>query len=300
MQAERESMRPADTGVMAILVLYQRSLAQAESWPALARALRTPRSDAGGEFSLRHVLVYDNSAAPLPVDDLAALGSECTYVHDAGNGGTAAAYARGARLSAALGIEWLLLLDHDTALPADLLTRASAALANAGPRVPAALLPWVMHGATVVSPARITRFGSIRPLDQRASLRSAWRLTGIASGSFVRRSAFDACGPLPEGLWLDYVDHWIFANLSRRSEPVALIDCRIQHDLSVRNAHQLSDARLRSILKAESGFVRSLPRLARLMHPWRLLARAARMAGRRRDHALTILRHALGVRAEND
>jgi hypothetical protein len=298
MQPRNDSVLLADGDVLAILVLYERGLDQVGSWPELLRMLIDDTPTVNGRLRLGHLLVYDNSVTPR--ESAVRLTPRCTYVHDASNGGTAAAYRHGAQLADSLGIEWLLLVDHDTTLPRGLLERASTALSNAAPPAPVALLPWVLHGDTVVSPARITLVGTIRPLDPNTPLHPSWRLTGIASGCLIRASAFADFDTMPDGLWLDYVDHWIFAQLSLRVAPVVLIDCVLQHDLSVANSHQLSDARLKSILSAETRFVGSLPWLARVMHPWRLLARAARMARTRRDHAMTVLKHALSLRRQHD
>lgn len=278
-------------GVLAVLVVYERGLDRVEAWPALQQMLAASVSMPGDTLRLTHLLIYDNSASPLARPS--TLVSRCTWVHDPRNGGTAAAYAHAARLAAPLGASWLLLLDHDTRIPATLLRSAGAALVQAAPTTPAALLPWVMHGSSVVSPARITTAGTARPLDRGAPLAAEWHLTGIASGSFLRLRDFDGLDRMPPGLWLDYVDHWIFAQLALRGRPVALIDCTLQHDLSVTHIDQLGEARLHGLLAAESLFVSTLPWPARAVHPWRLLARALRIAQARPAHAWAIMKHAV-------
>ena len=282
--------------VLAVLVVYERGLDQVEAWPALQQMLAASDRVPGDTLRLTHLLIYDNSA--LPLAQPATPVSCCTWVHDPCNGGTAAAYANAARLAASLGASWLLLLDHDTRIPATLLRSADAALVQAAPTAPAALLPWVLHGSSVVSPARITTTGTVRPLVRGAPLAAEWHLTGIASGSFLRLRDFDGLDRMPRGLWLDYVDHWIFAQLALRGRPVALIDCTLQHDLSVTHIDQLGEARLHGLLAAESLFVSALPWPARAVHPWRLLARALRVARARPGHAWTIMKHALHGRTD--
>lgn len=291
--AERDTSDAFDaTGmkVLAVLVVYERRLDQAVAWPTLQRMLTRADSAMGDGLVLAHVLVYDNSAFPLAQP----LGfvSDCTYLHDPCNGGTAAAYRLAARLGTSLGATWLLLLDHDTDIPPTILQTASAALTRSAPIRPAALLPWVLHGDKVVSPARITAFGTVVPLSPNSAVRAEWRLTGIASGSLLRVREFDELDRMPLGLWLDYVDHWIFARLAQRGAPVALIDCALQHDLSVTHIDRLGESRLDGLLAAESTFVASLPWLPRAVHPWRLFARALRVARARPRHAWTIVMHA--------
>lgn len=296
MDVEQGASAGATAGVLAILVVYGRHFKRAAAWSTLLATLRAGRLQ-GRRYpglQLCQVLVYDNS--PEAVVPSAALLPGLTYRHDRQNGGTAAAYRAGAELAAALGLPWLLLLDQDTALPADFFPKAFDAWRCAPGRPPAALLPWVRHGDRVVSPARIKQTGSIAPLDPNVTLRPQWRLTGIASGAFLRTAQFAKLGAAPKELWLDYVDHWIFARLNSASVPLALIDCVLEHDLSIVNPQLLSGERLRNILVAESRFVAMLPWLARLIHPWRLLSRAALMAAKRPDHALLIGRHVLGLR----
>lgn len=285
--------------VLAVLVVYERDIDQAEAWPALLHMLAaTDLSSSGNVLRLTHVLIYDNSQSPRARPT--SLVSRCTYIHDADNGGTAAAYRHAARLGASLGATWLLLLDHDTGLPPALLQSAGAALAKSAPRPPAALLPWVLHGDLVVSPARITSIGTVRPLVRGARLNAGWHLTGISSGSFMRLDEFDALARMPRGLWLDYVDHWIFAMLASRGGSMALIDCALQHDLSVTHIDRLSTTRLQSVLAAESIFVATLQWPARALHPLRLLARAMRVARARPSHARTILNHAAHWQRDTD
>ena len=282
--------------VLAVLVVYERGLDRVEAWPALQQMLAASDSMPGDALRLTHLLVYDNSASPLARP--ATPVSRCTWVHDPRNGGTAAAYGHAVQLAASLGASWLLLLDHDTRIPPTLLRSARAALLRAAPETPAALLPWVLHGSSVVSPARITTAGTVRPLVRGAPLAAEWHLTGIASGSFLRLGDFDGLDRMPRGLWLDYVDHWIFAQLALRGRPVALIDCTLQHDLSVTHIDQLGEARLHGLLAAESLFVSALQWPARAVHPWRLLARAVRVARARPGHAWTIMKHAVYGRTD--
>ena len=282
--------------VLAVLVVYERGLDRVEAWPALQQMLAASDSMPGDALRLLHLLIYDNSASPLARPAIPV--SRCTWVHDPRNGGTAAAYGHAVRLATSLGASWLLLLDHDTRIPPTLLRSARAALVRAAPETPAALLPWVLHGSSVVSPARITTAGTVRPLIRGAPLAAELHLTGIASGSFLRLRDFDVLDRMPRGLWLDYVDHWIFAQLALRGRPVALIDCTLQHDLSVTHIDQLGEARLHGLLAAESLFVSALPWPARAVHPWRLLARALRVARARPGHAWTIMKHALHGRTD--
>ncbi|MFL0415868.1 hypothetical protein [Sphingomonas sp. 179-A 2A2 NHS] len=253
-------------GIMAVLVLYGRPLEDAVSWPVLRSWL-----DDDSHAGLRHCLVYDNS--PMSLTDGGSLPANAHLLHDPDNSGTAGAYAAAVDYAARTGCEWLLLLDQDTALPADYLAIARETMA-ATPDAEV-MVPRVRHDAQLVSPATITRAGTVRPCA--APDHVAGMTTAISSGAVVRRRAIENV-VFPPSIWLDYVDHWLFLRLHRHGAYVAVIDTDLSHDLSVRTPATLSAARLASILAAESTFYIALGGRARAVLPLRRLMRAARYA----------------------
>lgn len=281
---------PASTRLLTVVVVYERDLGEVQAWPFLCQRLIAA---AGSEktaddhgFVLDRVLVYDNSPRPRAQPDESLPG--CIYVHDAGNGGTAAAYARACAIAQETGSDWLLLLDQDTELPTGFLDAAGAVLA-ASPVRPSALVPWVFHGTRVVSPARVTDAGTIAPLQYQALPPTASALTAISSGSLLHASTLAACLPMPGNLWLDYVDHWIFSQLRRQGLPVLVFDASVQHDLSIATLASLNPHRLTSILNGEAAFLATLGITARLVYPFRLVARVLRYAKVRPKLALHTL-----------
>jgi hypothetical protein len=284
-----------NTCVLAVIVVFERDLKEVLAWSFLrqrlvATAAYSDTTESCG-FFLGHVLIYDNSpqARAAPTEHLPG----CIYIHDAGNGGTAAAYARACTFAREAGIDWLLLLDQDTLLPFGFLEAASAALMNS-PHQPYALVPWVFHGARVVSPARVTTIGTIAPLQYEAPPPIARDLTAIASGSLLYVPKLVSLLPLPNGLWLDYVDHWIFAQLRIRRLLVLVFDASLQQDLSIFSLESLNLSRLSSILSGEAAFSATLGIKARLVYPFRLAARVMRYAWIRPGlamHTLTWVLH---------
>lgn len=277
------------TRLLAVIVVYERDLHEVQAWPFLRQRLRAVGGGSSIEdrgFLLDHVLIYDNSSRvrAQPTEHLPG----CIYVHDSSNGGTAAAYDRACAVAREAGIDWLLLLDQDTSLPGGFLDAASAALAGT-PFQPHALVPWVFHGASVVSPARVTDVGTIAPLQYEAPPPIAHDLTAISSGSLLYVPTLVAHMPMPDGLWLDYVDHWIFSQLRTRGLPVVVFDASLQHDLSIFNVESLNLRRLTSILNGEAFFVAMLGTKAKFVYPFRLAARVLRYARMRPELAMHTL-----------
>jgi hypothetical protein len=274
--------------VLAVVVVYERDLDHVLAWPCLQQLLAANHAAPHYGLRLDHVLIYDNSDRPRARPDRATDGS-VSYRHDASNGGTAAAYILAAQTAQQQGIEWLLLVDHDTSLPADLLHSAGSALAQHQGAPPGALLPWVSHAGAVVSPSSLSVWGTIRPLRKGARPKNNARLTGIASGSLARTGAISELLPPPSPLWLDYVDHWLFSQLQNRGWPVIVFPSEIEHDLSLVDFARIPPARLRSIIDGEARFTSDLSLLARFAHPFRLLARALRYAAANRGLAAMLV-----------
>jgi GT2 family glycosyltransferase len=270
---------------MAVLVVYGRDLQQVNAWAWLLAGLK---EGVRARLKLEHVLVYDNS--PKPTAEAVAANEGCGYVHDPNNGGTAAAYERGIAVAIDRGIDWLLLLDQDTDLPPEFLDAAALALARRSAERPAALVPWLVDRGSVVSPARVTFLGTIRPLRRGRTVAHIRGLTAVSSGSIIRVAAVRQTLPFPKELWLDYVDHWMFARLNLLGERIAVLDQELQHSLSIKTPARLSRRRLNSILDGEAYFLRLLGPMARMMYPMRLLGRLTRYALTSPKTAISLVR----------
>ncbi len=253
--------------ILAVLVVYERALETTGAWTELLASLNV---DTERDFSLEHILLYDNSKEPTREPPASA---QITYSHNPSNGGTAAAYVEATGLALSLGIDWVLLLDQDSILPANFFSQAHKALTAASSVAISALLPHVRHGRQLISPARITTLGSIVPLSLDENVRSRNCITAIASGAFIESKTLEKILPFPNELWLDYVDHWIFLQIMERNGNVAIFDATINHDLSVKTPESLSPFRIQSILSGEAFFIRNLGYAARIAFPLRLLKR---------------------------
>jgi len=281
--------QPTFSRLLTVIVVYERDLDEVQAWPFLRQRLRAAGRGSANEdhgFLLDRVLIYDNSltARAQPVE----YHPGCIYVHDSSNGGTAAAYACACTTAREAGIDWLLLLDQDTSLPCGFLEAASAGLTGSLVQ-PSALVPWVFHGTSVVSPARVTDAGTIVPLQYQAPPPIARGLTAVSSGSLLHVPTLAAHMPIPDGLWLDFVDHWIFWQLRSHGLPVMVFDASLQHDLSICKLESLNLRRLTSILNGEASFLALLGTKARLVYPFRLAARVLRYATIRPELATHML-----------
>jgi GT2 family glycosyltransferase len=253
-----------ESGVLAVVVLYNRAFKDVPCAPRLMQWLAAPVK-ASARLNLAHCLIYDNS----PVSQLLDCGvhERIDLFHDASNGGTRAAYLYALKIAKKKGYPWILFLDHDTDLPQDFFLDAERALATAPAAPICAVVPRVFDGLTLISPSKITSFGRVYSLqDGHATHNSSDELTAIASASIVRTESLAAVLPIPAAFSLDYLDHWLFRELQRRGECIAVSSARVEHSLSVQSMKSMGIDRYRSILAAELAFLRSGPRYSPFLH----------------------------------
>lgn len=273
-----EQMRAEmNKALMAVLVVYERGLADVKPWRTLHAWLEGAYDSRPG-IRLDHLLIYDNSSTPCAEPPVGI--QRCQYTHNPKNGGTAAAYEAAIEIASAQGIQWLLLLDHDTQLPSDFLDQCGIdSVSISGRQRAVALVPWVRHGrGLIVSPNRVTRTGTFRPLQPGQLPANGEHVSALASGSMLHVATLKSLLPIPKPLWLDYVDHWIFAQLHRQGLRTQVVDQVLEHELSVAAPAELSPARLLSVLDGEAVFTRTLGILARLVYPLRLVRRVIVLA----------------------
>ena len=282
----RRAVPAASDAVLAVVVLYNRAFDAVPCAQRLRQWLALPDA-APGRLKLAHCLVYDNSPVAQAVDGLRE--NERLHVfHDAGNGGTRAAYLHALQLAQARDCPWILFLDHDTGLPADFLEATGKALDEAVPGTPVgAVVPRVFDNGVQISPSRITAYGRVLvPRGETDAAHASGTLTAIASASMVRTESLAAVLPIPAAFSLDYLDHWLFRELQRQAARIAVSPARVAHSLSVQSMKSMGVQRYRSILAAELAFLRGEPGYSRFRHLLWHAGRTVKMALSTRRPAL--------------
>ena len=250
--------------VLAVLVLYKCAPDKAVSWQVLNSIMGQ-----AGDFVLTHCLIHDNS--PLENAHMVPQLPEGFELRlSPQNIGTAGAYNAAVNVAKVQNCEWLLLLDQDTLLPPDYLSRAAISMRGAD-----VLVPRVWHREQLISPGILTATGSIQPVGNLPLNRHSW-VTAISSGVVARVSAIEGSFPAPKDLWLDYVDHWMFLSFARNGLKTKLLDADLEHDLSIKDPARLAPDRLDNILRAETALYKHLGFTARFILPMRQVARGFR------------------------
>lgn len=253
---------------MAIIVVYNRNIELIKPWKILRNHLLN-------ENHLNHIILYDNSPKPLakPTEDI----KNVTYINNKLNGGTVSAYKYALERASELEIDWLLLLDHDTEIDDNFINHSMDNYINIKNGV-AAFLPWVFHKKATISPAIVNFLGTIKPIIFGQYLDAKKHITAISSGAILHVPSVNKILPIPDGLWLDYFDHWLFAKLHSKGYTVIITDHSIQHDLSIMDLSLVNRDRYISILNGEREFIKSLGLLPRFIHPIRILGRITKIS----------------------
>jgi GT2 family glycosyltransferase len=243
--------------IIAILVLYNRQPAQSEALVSLHRLLAADPITAS-RFTL---VVYDNS--PEMHED-ALLDIAAVRRHAPENPGLAPAYNLALEEAAARGSKWLLLLDQDTSLTEEYWRELGDLTLELVPREDVcAIVPRIRSLGTIFSPelhfldqlrTQFPHRSHALPADS-VGLQSR-RVAAYNSGAALRVSALRAIGGFPNEFWLDYLDHAVFHRLQQQGNCVYVMRAQIEQQLSHYDLDRVPLWRHRSVLSAQTRFVK--------------------------------------------
>jgi glycosyltransferase involved in cell wall biosynthesis len=235
--------------ILAVVVRYKMSLSASETIAGLSRAFEvSPRL-----FESISVLVWDNSPSPL---NNPSLPFPFEYRHSTENLGVSGAYNIAMEVAESNGCPWLLLLDQDTTLSGNFLSRmleySKEQEANAHV---AAVAPFLMEGNRTISPAEVF-FNHLRPLSIPLSGEYAKDAYAANSGTLMRVASLKEIGGYNDDFWLDYADVVAFHLLYRQNKCLFVAgDLQLQHKLASNDYEgSMSTERYQNGVLAEGAF----------------------------------------------
>jgi GT2 family glycosyltransferase len=243
--------------ILAVVVLYQCSLAQSQSVSSLLQIL-IDNPEFAKYFSL---VLYDNS--PQAQSLLIEADFPICYFHDGSNRGLPAAYNFALARAETEQCTWLLLLDQDTWLTREFIAEllATTKTLHAQPDV-AAIVPKLMVHGKIDSPATHFfdlmrgQFQAPRPaMRQDVVGIQQQRLACYNSGATLRVSALRNLGGFPPEYWLDFLDHAVFHALFVGGFRLYVLLARLQHDSSYADIGSVPAWRFHNILLARTLYV---------------------------------------------
>ena len=242
---------PDKVSILAVLVLYRRSIEESVTWKALLGQVDGKLKESV-DF---HLLVCDNG--PLSyAHEVPLLPGWADYVGVHDNHGLAWAYNLGLARAQERGAEWIMTLDQDTALPPDFLGRMAKLAKQDDSEAAEAIVPQLVseHGH-VHSPVIAGMMGeTMVPLGFRGMADGEVR--PFNSAAMVRTSALAAVGGYDRRFWMNYLDHSIFHALQKAGFKIRIAgEVQVQHHLSLHEGREhMSEQHFKHFSAAESAF----------------------------------------------
>ncbi len=228
-----------------IVVLYNILLEKSESFQSLRRSV----------MSLSHsldVLVFDHSeTAHTPNNTYKNLVIE--YYHDANNPGLSNAYNKGYAISKTKNKKWILLLDQDTTLSRDAISKYLIYI-HKYPQC-ALFVPQLYSGKQLVSPFKLGR-GKGKYLKKITyGMHDLNNIIPINSGSLIRLLEFEKCGGYDEKFKLDFSDFSFFDRFKKSTKMFYVLPLKFQHDFSGINKTNLQTSLSRFHIYSKAVFL---------------------------------------------
>jgi GT2 family glycosyltransferase len=234
--------------IFIVVVLYQMRPTESKAFQSLQE---TFSSLSPSRLSFK-ILLYDNTPGGC---DPGPLPTGVQYEGGGQNVGLATAYNRALSIAQSEKAAWLLILDQDTTLPADYLSRMSrlACDIEADRRI-AAIVPRMLDAGRPIAPVFIRLWGvSYLPSDFEGT--ATQEIHSTNSATLFRVDALKQIGGFSPYFWLDYVDGYIFHQLYLYGLQIYVAsDVRVVHELSLLHKTALKPDRWHNILRAESAF----------------------------------------------
>lgn len=176
------------------------------------------------------------------------------YVPNSENIGLAAAYNQVlARLS---NQDYLILLDQDTHLTMAYFKELLANLVDDTQEV-FVWVPRMMSGHVQISPIYSEKVSkSVATLPKPGVYMEG--IMAINSASVFQASVLNNIGGFSLDFPLDYLDHWVFFQLSQSEIPIKVLESQMPHQLSVMDYKTVSLQRYQSILDSEYRFYKEV------------------------------------------
>ncbi|MFD1466120.1 glycosyltransferase [Lapidilactobacillus mulanensis] len=193
------------------------------------------------------IICYDNSPF---AQSVSIVESHFHYYHDEKNSGIAAAYNYALKMANKNHVAALLLLDHDTQLTLELVDMYLATVLD--DKLVAAV-PRVVSNGEQISPVDASQYinHSSKAIDPGIYSNP---LMAINSGSLISVAFLNELGGFNQSFPLDFLDHWLFYEISQHGKKVLILDTSLDHDLSVQNYQNVSHTRYNSIIDSETKY----------------------------------------------
>tara|TARA_B100001057_G_C22826786_1_gene941761 strand:- start:1353 stop:2198 length:846 start_codon:yes stop_codon:yes gene_type:complete len=235
--------------ILIVVVLYEKSIYNCDT----IKSLKTNNLAKKKNYSL---LVFDNSLKS-NIEDSKSL--DCEYYHSNLNKGVLGAYKYALKKANEKYFDWILMLDDDTTLPNDFLSKSLLNLNKVSNNdIISAVVPKIFDGNKLISPSRVYRGGIHLSFNKSFEGTSDKYLCAIGSCSIIRTSFINQIGGFKTNFILDCFDRWMFQQIHIYKKKVFVSNISVRHKLSIENYDKrMNLKRYQDILFNEDRFIKN-------------------------------------------
>ncbi|MCQ9209944.1 glycosyltransferase family protein [Granulicatella seriolae] len=242
--------------VHAVVVLYKTEIDASTTIKSLQN-MEEPLLALSKQYDIGFSLtVSDNSSEVNETSDKQTIFKEisCDYSPNQGNSGLAAAYNQ--VLDKLSDQDYLLLLDQDTHLSLTYFEELFATVSKNTQKV-SVWVPRMMSEQLQISPIFSEKVSkSFAELPEPGVYKEG--IMAINSASVFQAEVLKDMGGFSLDFPLDYLDHWVFFQLSQNNVPIQVLESQMPHQLSVMDYNTVSLQRYQSILDSEYRFYKEI------------------------------------------
>ena len=178
------------------------------------------------------------------------------HVRNQTNDGVAKAYNYALKAAIDTNFKWLLLLDQDTSIPDDFISKIFNKIDRTNTLDVVAIVPKIYNYESQISPSKVCWGGVHRPFVANNLNSTNLEINALGSGSIIFVDYIRGIGGFNEEYWLDGLDCWLYRKIYLSGKKLSLLDVELQHGLSIMDfKNNVSLDRYENMLKYEILFM---------------------------------------------
>ena len=242
-------MKNINISITCIVVLYKCDLNDSPT----IRGLISNYNNNPKLFEHFRLIIYENGQRDSK-DIIFPFNAE--HIRKDNNEGVAKAYNYALKAAIEDNCEWLLLLDQDTKIPNNFISKLIDRISSANSQEVVAIVPKIYYNESQISPSEVRWGGVHRPIEDNNLDTSELEINALGSGSSISVAYLMGIGGFNNEYWLDGLDRWLFRKIYLSGNKVILVDVELQHGLSIMDfKNNVSLDRYENMLKYEILFM---------------------------------------------
>jgi len=249
--------------ILAVLVIHNINIYESITFNTLIRYKEFYNAEI-------EVIIVDNSEVKT---NISINETEIKYFYNGNVNKLSGAYNIALSLANDLEIDWLLLLDQDTELTKEYFISLNSFVKSNFNSEINAVVPFLWSNNKLISPQKL-----IFNYWVKKRIKSQGQISGFVvalnSMSLLKVDFLNSISGFSESYTLDMLDYWLYLQLYKKERKVYLLNCDMNHNLSVDSyQNSISLGRHKDLLIAEKNFSKEMGVIYFFMYKVRLFFR---------------------------